>query len=299
MAGIGRQTLQNYEVLIIDDGSTDGTIAICDEYAKKDNRIKVFHEPHKGVAHARQVGIEKARGEYSIHIDADDKIESTMLEEMYHAAKGADADILICDYLEKKKDGIIYRLQKPSALTKEIVVVDLLEGTLYGALWNKLIRTSVFRDNGVGFRQELRMREDMFFIFDVLPYMDRIAYLPKAFYTYDRTNNTASLTNAYLCEDRNYYDQEIRWHEAALSSSMIVEEQKRRLRESLLNYAYITLSGYIFDKEEWMAVFAPLRVELSKTSSSYKKLLVQQAMKGLYTPASIARRLLVLIKSTK
>lgn len=290
--GVLAQSYSGWELLLIDDGSTDGTTDICDEYAAKESRIRVFHELHQGVAHARQVGIDHARGKYTIHIDADDHIEPMMLEEMLREAENADADMLICDYTELNREGRLYHVQKPSALTKESVANDLVKGKLYGALWNKIIRTAVFRDNGVGFRQDLRMREDMFFILDVLPYVDCITYLPKAFYTYDRTNNTSSLTNTYLREDRNYYDQEIRWHETALKNTLVSDMQKSRLREGLLNYAYITLTGDIYTKEEWREVFAPFRQTFSLVSGSYKKLLVCWAQNGHYSSASALRRML-------
>lgn len=77
------QTFTNFELLLIDDGSTDNSGRICDDYAKKDNRIRVFHKKNGGVALARQLGIENAIGEYSIHADGDDWVEANMLENMY------------------------------------------------------------------------------------------------------------------------------------------------------------------------------------------------------------------------
>ena len=294
-----RQTLQDWELLLIDDGSTDGTARLCDEYALNDSRIRVFHEPHQGVAHARQVGIDNARGKYTIHVDADDYIEQSMLEEMVKEAEARKADMVICDYQEHNKDGIRYCTQKPSALAKETVVDDLIEGKLYGALWNKLIRTSVFRNNQVCFRQELRMREDMFFIFDVLPFVDKVAYMPKAFYTYDKSTNSNSLTNTYLREDRNYYDQEVLWHKTALENMLVSDAQKNRLKNSILNYAYITLTGNIYTKEEWNRMFTPFRQTFSLASKSYKKSLVTWALNGHYCSASALRRVLAFMGGRK
>ena len=182
--GILNQSFEAFELLLVDDGSTDNTGIICDEYARKDSRIHVYHEKHQGVAHARQVGINNACGIYTIHIDADDHISRNMLEVMYNSAKDSGADILICDYMEVNNHGSIYHAQQPTILTQEGVTNDLIRGKLYGALWNKLIRTSCFRDNNVSFREDLTMREDMFFVFDVLPYCSKIAYLPEAFYSF-------------------------------------------------------------------------------------------------------------------
>mgnify|MGYP001347304787 FL=1 len=89
------QTMSSFEVIIIDDGSTDNSPNICDEYVKKDSRFRVIHQPNAGVAMSRQIGINNAHGEYSIHADADDWIEPTMLEEMYNQAKKENADIVL------------------------------------------------------------------------------------------------------------------------------------------------------------------------------------------------------------
>ena len=283
------QTFQNFEIILIDDGSTDATYEICERYAKKDSRIRVFQERHQGVAHARQVGINNAYGIYTIHIDADDHISRNMLEEMYNSAKDSGADILICDYMEVNKHGTTYHTQQPTFLTPVGIANDMIEGKLYGALWNKLIRTSCFRDNNICFREDLTMREDMFFVFDVLPYCSKIAYLPKAFYNYDKTRNASSLTNTYLSEDKNYYTQEIKWHDAALNSSLVNKSNKVHVINSLLNIAYITLSGNMFTKTEWKNIFSQFREAFMSATMSYKKRLVMMALNDRYMTASIIR----------
>lgn len=101
------QTFKDFEILLIDDGSTDNTATICDEYAatyKHNNSspspiIRVFHKKNEGVAMARQLGVDNANGEYSIHVDADDWVDPTMLEDMYNKATDENADIVITDYL--------------------------------------------------------------------------------------------------------------------------------------------------------------------------------------------------------
>lgn len=296
LEGVLEQTFHNFEIILIDDGSTDATYEICERYAKKDSRIRVFHEKHQGVARARQVGINNACGIYTIHIDADDNISPNMLEEMYNSAKDSGADILICDYMEVNHHGPIYHAQRPTVLTQEGVTNDLIQGKLYGALWNKLIRTSCFRDNNVCFREDLTMREDMFFVFDVLPYCSKIAYLPEAFYSYDKTRNASSLTNTYLSEDKNYYTQEIKWHESALKNTLVNKKNKEHVSNSLLNIAYITLSGNIFTKGEWKEVFSKYNDVFEKAANNYKKRLVLMAINKHYHLASTIRAFLSILK---
>ena len=290
------QTFSNFEILLVDDGSTDTTVEICDRYANKDTRIRVFHEQHQGVAHARQKGIENVQGEYTIHIDADDHISPNMLEEMYNSANNSGADILICDYMEVNHHGPIYHAQRPTVLTQEGVTNDLIQGKLYGALWNKLIRTSCFRDNNVCFREDLTMREDMFFVLDVLPYCSKIAYLPEALYSYDKTSNASSLTNTYLSEDRKYYVQELKWHETALKNTLVSKENKEHVSNSLLNIAYITLSGNIFTKAEWKKSFSKYNDVFEKAANNYKKRLVLMAINKHYHLASTIRAFLSILK---
>ncbi len=92
------QTKKSLEIILVDDGATDNSGEICDEYAKQDNRIRVFHKKNGGVSSARQCGIDYAVGEYTIHVDPDDWIEPNMLQELYIKAKEEDADMVICDY---------------------------------------------------------------------------------------------------------------------------------------------------------------------------------------------------------
>lgn len=128
------------EIILVDDGSTDASPSICDEYAAKDGRIRVLHEPHLGVAHSRQVGLEVAKGEYILYVDADDQVEPGMIADMYQEAIAQKADMVICDYRELTYDGEVHRKQEPTALSGGAVLEDILSGKLYGALWNKMMR---------------------------------------------------------------------------------------------------------------------------------------------------------------
>ena len=92
------QTLTDFELLLIDDGSPDGSGEICDTYAATDSRIRVFHKENGGVGSARQFGLDNAIGEYTIHADPDDWVDSTMLEELYYKAIEDQADMVLCDY---------------------------------------------------------------------------------------------------------------------------------------------------------------------------------------------------------
>ena len=104
------QTMKDFDVIIVDDGSTDDSFAICQEYAKLDNRFRVYHKENGGVSSARQYGVDQldGMGIYSIHVDPDDWVEPTMLERMYEKASETDADIVMCDFYMDYNGNVIY-----------------------------------------------------------------------------------------------------------------------------------------------------------------------------------------------
>lgn len=157
------QPFQDIEIVLVDDGSTDESPAICDEYARKDGRIKVFHEAHSGVAHSRQIGLDHAIGEYILYVDVDDQVQPDMISEMCQLAETQQADMVICDYRELTHHGEVYHAQKPTALDGVTILDDILNGRLYGALWNKMMRREWLMKTKASFPQELTMREDLIF----------------------------------------------------------------------------------------------------------------------------------------
>ena len=93
-----RQTYTNLEILLVDDGSTDGSGAICDEYARGDNRIRVIHQENQGLSSARNTGLDQAKGEYVAFVDSDDAVRLDYIETLYDLADRYQADIAVCAY---------------------------------------------------------------------------------------------------------------------------------------------------------------------------------------------------------
>lgn len=196
------QTFKDFEILLVDDGSPDQSGEICDEYAAKDSRVRVFHKANGGVSSARQCGMDNARGEYTIHVDPDDWGEATMLEDLYRKAKGEDADMVICDYYVEEGDKVEYIKQKPSDLDRETVQRELFQ-KLHGSLWNKLIKRICYKEGDVRFPIDLNVSEDLYVCLFLLETIQNVAYLPKAYYHYDRFANVNSLTKE--CGVKEYW----------------------------------------------------------------------------------------------
>ena len=130
------QTFGDFELLLIDDGSTDGSGMICDRLATLNKKVKVFHTINQGVSAARNYGIRKAGGKYIGFIDADDYIDKTFLEKLYNAIEKNDAGLAVCDYYEIKNGRKkIHNHRNYHSGNKEF---EVLRQDLQCILWNKL-----------------------------------------------------------------------------------------------------------------------------------------------------------------
>ncbi len=174
------------EFILVNDCTKDNSIEIAkrviSNYTHLDVRI-VEHEVNRGLAAARQTGMDVARGEYVLHIDSDDWCETDMIEQMYERAKGDDADVVISDFLIDYPHRTTYSIQKCPP-TGEECVNDILRGKLYGSVWNKMIRRSIFVDNNLNWVEGISLWEDLLITTKVFCYVNRVSYLPKAFVHY-------------------------------------------------------------------------------------------------------------------
>ncbi len=200
------QTLVDFEVLMIDDGSTDNSGAILDEYAQKDNRFRVVHKKNEGVSAARQTGVELAQGEYVIHADSDDWVDQTMLEELYAKAENDDADVVICDFFSNTDTGQTLCKQRPSELKADVILRELFQ-QLHGSCCNKLVRQACYNKYNVRFPKGINHCEDLLFWAQLLQHNDvKVSYLPKAFYHYYVNSN--SITRHYT---RSTYEMRLKY----------------------------------------------------------------------------------------
>ena len=179
------QTFKNFELLLIDDGSPDSSGKICDEYASIDSRVRVFHKGNGGVSSARQYGLEHAVGDYVIHADPDDWVESEMLQELYNKAISENADMLICDYylFDFSTNRETYVKVSPP-LNSEELLAKIISGEVHASLWNKLIKRTLFFGNKIAFIEGLNMYEDLSVMFRLVYFANKIAYVPEPLYYY-------------------------------------------------------------------------------------------------------------------
>lgn len=183
---IRNQTFSDWELIAVDDGSTDKSGEKLDKYSTVDKRIRVIHKDNGGVASARKSGLENATGEYIINADSDDWIEQTMLEEMITKADADNADIVITDYyIDRNNRQTEKKRQHLDNFTSLNVLKAFYTGELFGALWNKLISKKLLDNIKITFTEGIDYCEDLLFLTKILGSYDvKISYIPKAYYHY-------------------------------------------------------------------------------------------------------------------
>lgn len=189
-----KQTFHDFELILVNDGSNDGSLSICYLYASKDVRIKVVNHKNMGLSLARSSGIKASIGHYILFVEADDWIEPDTLEALYGEAKKTDADMVICDYFEHLDNAVKEMKQRPNYFSADNVLGEIIRGEMGGVMWNKLIRRSIFQQFHVQFPADIILLEDMYINAQLLLHPLKLAYVDKALYHYDRTANPNSIT---------------------------------------------------------------------------------------------------------
>lgn len=193
-----KQSYENIEIILVDDGSPDSCPVICDEYAKQDSRIRVIHQENGGLSAARNAGIEAARGEYLSFVDSDDYVAEDFIESLYELLQESGAVIAQCRFAyvhgeelssEKNRNWTIYRGE---SLMEQLYAKEEW-ATYFVVAWNKLYRREVFQEirYPVG-----RIHEDEATTYQLFHIGKRLAFLDRALYGYF-VENTGSITATF------------------------------------------------------------------------------------------------------
>ena len=198
------QTLQDIEIICVNDGSTDNSLDILLEYSQKDSRIKIISQENKGVSEARNTAINIAKGEYLSMVDPDDWVENNMLEVMYNKAVKENADIVEYDLFEHR-DLVIdsKKVRKLKIKCNPLIKMKIMHGLTYNwqdiksdifniraYCWNKLYKTNLIK-NKILF--EGRAGEDYYFCLEAFLTANKICYTNKKLYHY--VKNPTSLSS--------------------------------------------------------------------------------------------------------
>lgn len=157
------QTFQEFEVLAVNDGSTDESLKILQEYAEQDERIRIIDKENSGVSDTRNVGIAQAKGEYLAFLDADDLLSPEYLAVMADAAQRTGADMLVCNYVPFHSAKNCFSKEKTDSFYPVRDEKELLDSGRMTAIWTKMISAVLIRRYKITFDTEMTFGEDLFF----------------------------------------------------------------------------------------------------------------------------------------
>lgn len=203
------QTLREIEIILVDDGSPDQVPQMCDEYAKKDSRIKVIHKQNAGLGYARNSGLEIATGDYVAFVDSDDYIDLSMYSVLYDEAIASNADVVFCGFKTEIRIGtwkdsneVKERTEWDSNAVNDFML-DMVacaphvreERKYQMSVWHSIYRNEIIQSHQICFHSEREVvSEDLPFQIDFLKQTNKIVYLPDSYYYYCLNGTSLSQT---------------------------------------------------------------------------------------------------------
>lgn len=195
-----RQTFSNIEIILVDDGSTDRSGDICEEYRKSDTRIKVIHKSNGGLVSARKAGFSQSTGEYILHVDSDDWVEIFHVEKLYEAAVAHNADIVGCNYFTDNDSGqSVCQDNKPSSFDVKSYIEMCLKGEIHSGVVFRMFSRRLYLHNDVQF-PVCDFNEDLHHTISLAIHASKIIHCDM--FSYHYRLNSSSLTQRQSVSDR-------------------------------------------------------------------------------------------------
>lgn len=269
MESLQKQTLQELQMILVDDGSSDGSGELCDSYARKDRRIEVVHQKNRGLGMARNAGILLAKGEYIGFVDSDDYVLPEMYERMYTAGISGRAEMVLAGmrqvggslFAEENSEKQICCFEKEEVFEGAEGIKKLMLGTA-GALpgetedsrynfsvCKNIYRRELIQRKGIFFESERKaITEDVLFGLDFISNAERAVGIPGAYYCYCR--NDASLTRAYRPDTFGQFKKMVPLIEERLSKCLAESEYQIYTDRMLQARARTAIAAEVFNAAE-------------------------------------------------
>lgn len=250
------QSYKNFEVIIVNDGSTDNSKEICDKYAEQDSRINVYNIENGGVSNARNTGLKYATGDYIQFIDGDDCINQGIFEEYISILQEESYDIIFSSYNKVNHENQILKLvdlnYKGSVNKKDILnsfVEDQVNTGYYGWISNKLIKKEIISNNNITFNKNIKLAEDLDFYLDVYRYSNKYYFSKIVSFNYLQEAQNSSIL---LYDNLDYYIQlliNMKMKDFIIDSGVYCETNKSILDQRILDYVYYTVFYAKLDRQ--------------------------------------------------
>lgn len=290
ISSITSQTYNNLDIILVDDGATDKSPAICDEWANKDMRVKVIHKKNGGLSDARNAGLDMAKGEYVTFCDSDDVIDQEMIEKLLTIANDNQAKIVSCESLlyENGIESIIPFYHKKKEITI-IPIMEYLRGlldiTIDCSVCNKLFKRDLIGSH----RFEVgKYNEDILFLFDVLPFVDSIIHTNKGYYKYRVSEG--SITHTFTVRSLDQYFNSKKLYDITKKSFPLLIDSSRK---HLINTTQTIIRQILFNSKRKSPVF-------SETFNDAKRELYRNIVFVIISPVySLRRKVSILLTAIR
>lgn len=194
------QDYPRFELILINDGSTDDTEMICKFYKNEDKRIRYFYRENSGVSSARNFGLKQILGKYVLFVDADDWCETTYISTLLEAISMNNSNLAICGYsiCEENKNNIEVTYPYIYLTKKEYLREVIKDDGFKGMLWNKIFKSEIIKINSLKFTEEVLVSEDLLFCVQYAEYINNVNIVNSIVYNYRINNNGAVHSNFSL-----------------------------------------------------------------------------------------------------
>lgn len=237
-----QQTFSDMEIIVVNDGSEDSSLAICREYEKLDSRFRVIDKENTGVSDSRNRAIDLAQGEYLQFLDSDDWLAPDATESLVYAAKKYDYDLVIADFY--RVDGAVFtekqHIRERGLLTREQYAEYMMQEPAdfyYGVLWNKLYRHSIIKDYQIRMNLELRWCEDFLFNLSYIRHAKRFTAIQTPIYYYMKRKGSIVSSDWKKANAVLLKFQLLKEYKALYQSMNLYEENKLRINAYVLAIA--------------------------------------------------------------
>lgn len=245
------QSYKNFELLLVDDGSPDSSGIICDEYAAKDVRIKVFHKENGGVSSARNTGLQNMTGDWICFLDSDDWWEPTFLQNFIELIEDGTCDIAMQGYIEEneiKKSRKIVSLPECSfnSASELIVFLERAKGIHNGYLWHRIFKANIFKENNIQFPLGVSFAEDGDIFFKYMKYATVSKATSKHGYHYRKIEGSLTSTGKKVQETILCYL--IETYAESITQIMQKENPSQDIVKGLKLYLWRLLSAWHIER---------------------------------------------------
>lgn len=236
------QSYENIQVLLVNDGSTDASLAICREYARRDSRFQLIDKANSGVSDSRNQALDRTEGKYIQFLDGDDWLTPDATEALVHAAESTGADLVLAHFYRVADERMAPRghIKKERVLTRQEFAEEMMKAPAnyyYGVLWNKLYRRSIIDSRRLRFDSQVNWCEDFLFNLEYIERVRLVSAVPKPIYYYRKRENSLVTSQASLRRTIAMKMQTFDSYKELYQKLDLYEEQKAKVYSYLLSAA--------------------------------------------------------------